>query len=282
MLSRPISALLLGLTTLSACESHVRIEVHGLAESPVTVEVMETDTVVAGPPRRLTITTDGAREVGARGTVTVRVVDQPDQRPQSCSPAAVEVHLGGRVRIDCVDVSVCDGLLSASASDLTLEPVLEDLDLDGRSLMEVQARAGWYYLTIREGVVARVPTNGGTAQMERLLDISDRVEFGYDDGLLSVALTPVTESPPSLFVLYVSNATPRTVRLSRFEVIAEASMSFDSASELLLLEQPKIEGTDSHSGGTVRFGPDGLLYASLGDGGYVEPPSRNAQDSTLR
>lgn len=109
-----------------------------------------------------------------------------------------------------------------------------------------------------------------------ILDLTERVVFRGEQGLLSVALDPEFAEHPFLYVWYSPRGT-NIARLSRFPV--EGTLA-DAERELVILEVP--QPYPNHNGGAVRFGPDGMLYLGIGDGGAANDPHNHGQDrSTL-
>ena len=106
-----------------------------------------------------------------------------------------------------------------------------------------------------------------------VLDLSEQVVFRGEQGLLSVALDPDFVDHPYLYVWYSPRAT-NLARLSRFPV--EGTQA-DPSRELIILEveQPFT----NHNGGAVRFGPDGMLYLGIGDGGAANDPRGHGQNT---
>ncbi len=106
---------------------------------------------------------------------------------------------------------------------------------------------------------------------DTVLDISDRVGTEGEGGLLGIAFSP---DGNRLYVSYTNN--------DQNSVISEFEMSGDRAEgdERILLEV--VQPFSNHNGGDITFGPDGLLYIGLGDGGSGGDPEANGQNlSTL-
>ena len=110
------------------------------------------------------------------------------------------------------------------------------------------------------------------------LDIRPEVRMKHnEEGLLSMAFSPDVAND-DLVYLYYTASSPRRAVLSRFRIASDGTADPDS--EEVLLEVPQPFG--NHNGGTVLFGPDGMLYLSLGDGGAANDPMGHGQDlSTL-
>ena len=114
---------------------------------------------------------------------------------------------------------------------------------------------------------------------ELLLDIRSQVSRERnEEGLLSVAVDPVFVESGYLWVYYSVEGGPRRTRLSRFTVEPQSSNPFvaDPDSELVILEV--AQPFPNHNGGAIRFGPDGMLYLGLGDGGSAGDPTGNGQN----
>jgi glucose/arabinose dehydrogenase len=108
------------------------------------------------------------------------------------------------------------------------------------------------------------------------LDLTKRVSSGSEQGLLGLAFHPRHRENRRLYV----NLTDRkgNTRVLELQTSATDSDRVDPASEreLLSVKQPY----SNHNGGDLVFGPDGLLYVGLGDGGSANDPQGNGQNPT--
>lgn len=104
---------------------------------------------------------------------------------------------------------------------------------------------------------------------------------GNEEGMLGLALDPGFEDNGLLYIYYNVAEGERRTRLSRFETAgAGESWRIEAGTELVVLEVPQPFA--NHNGGSLEFGPDGMLYLGLGDGGSGGDPQGNGQDpSTL-
>ena len=113
----------------------------------------------------------------------------------------------------------------------------------------------------------------GAVRDSPFLDLSDRVTAGGEQGLLSVAFHPDYEENGRLYVDYTD--LEGDTRVVEFRANGERTAAEPgSARELLFVEQP----FSNHNGGQLQFGPDGLLYVGMGDGGAGGDPDDRAQN----
>lgn len=154
---------------------------------------------------------------------------------------------------------------AASAAPLAKQTLASGL----KDPMEVAiAPNGDLFVIEREGRVLRVsPSTGGLfeigeVKVQALREADAKSNYAREDGLLGIALDPDFAKNQRIF-LYFSAPDIIANRLSRFTL---KGGKIDPASELKLLEVPtERENKVCHNGGSVEFGPDGLLYVSMGD-----------------
>lgn len=134
--------------------------------------------------------------------------------------------------------------------------------------------SGRLYVVEQEGRV-RVIENG-VLRAAPFIDVRDRVSTaGNERGLLSIAFPPdfAASSAPAVYVNYTGKSGATVV--SRFPV-DRARGSADPSREAVLLTIPQPYA--NHNGGLVTFGPDGMLYVGMGDGGSAGDPQNLAQN----
>jgi glucose/arabinose dehydrogenase len=156
-------------------------------------------------------------------------------------------------------------------SSITLAPALGGRTF-GRPIEFGAYPGGRVYLAQQEGSVSLMDLGGGNETT--FLDLRSQVSrASNEEGLLGLALDPDFPGRPHVYVYYSVAGGQRRTRLARFDVANDAAVP---GSELVLLEvsQP----FPNHKGGGLRFGPDGMLYLSLGDGGSEGDPNGNGQD----
>ena len=91
-------------------------------------------------------------------------------------------------------------------------------------------------------------------------------------GLLGVAFDPGFASNHFVYVYYTATTPTIHNRISRFTANGDVAAA---GSELALLDLPTLSATN-HNGGALAFGPDGKLYAAVGENAV----SSNAQSMT--
>ncbi len=105
------------------------------------------------------------------------------------------------------------------------------------------------------------------------LDITGPVGAGGERGLLSVAFHPSYATNGYFYVDYTDNNGD--TRIERYTVGPDPDIADVASAKLILfITQPYA----NHNGGLVMFGPDGMLYIGMGDGGSGGDPQNRAQN----
>ena len=136
---------------------------------------------------------------------------------------------------------------------------------DGSGRLFVVERGGVIRI-VRDGAVLPTP----------FFDISGQVQSaGGEQGLLSVAFPPDFAAKQYFYVDYTNRTGIGNTIVARYPMTANPDIAASTGGVTLLnVSQPFA----NHNGGQLAFGPDGLLYIALGDGGSAGDPFNNAQN----
>lgn len=144
------------------------------------------------------------------------------------------------------------------------------------ALVEILQAPGsdrWYAVS-QAGRVYWFDNNATASQLHLLIDLSSVVRYGGEMGLLGFAFHPDFASNHQLFVSYSDNNHSGRSTISRFDSDGTSEIDISTEHVILTVDQP----ASNHNGGQILFGPDGMFYVALGDGGGAGDTYHNGQN----
>ncbi len=178
---------------------------------------------------------------------------------QRCSGISVALWFLTRVS---VLLSVC-GVVEAQTPRLSLVPLVSGLS---QPVFLTTAKDGTNRKFIIEQVGRIRVLQPGATTPTLFLDITSRVLFGGERGLLGLSFHPRFSTNGLFYVNYTRRPDGATV-------VAEYRNGVEQR-VLFTVDQPY----ENHDGGMIEFGPDGYLYIGMGDGGSGNDPQNHAQN----
>jgi glucose/arabinose dehydrogenase len=156
-----------------------------------------------------------------------------------------------------------------------------------------QAFSSPYYVTGAPGDPSRVFVVEGTGTIRLVkngttlptpfLTIPEVYTGCGDCGLFSMAIAPDYAASGLFYVFYTRDSELGNgsyyLRIEEFRRSAANPDTAALGSRRVVLEIPHLDSFPGHKGGQLQFGPDGLLYISVGDGGPQGDPNGNAQST---
>jgi glucose/arabinose dehydrogenase len=221
----------------------------------------------------------------AVGLVTACRVVQPNNRPPAVKVVEPPYGISSRVAWTAGRVS---GSPDAPPPFQT-ERVFPNLTFNNPLDITVAPSLGRVLVLEQKGKVFSFADRNDVAKADLLLDLSqvhglDQVPDCKGTGdAYGIVLHPDFARNHYCYVCYTLDYITRTrnhengSRVSRFTVsntdpldkLSAGPPTIDPASEVIVLQW--LSG--GHNGGCLKFGPDGFLYISTGDGGDPNPPS---------
>ena len=164
---------------------------------------------------------------------------------------------------------VCDGVAEVPTTDLARVTVVSGLTSGLSGPLFVTAPpgdTGRIFIVLQNGIIRQQTRGAAPALSTVFLDIDARVNStNFEQGLLGLAFDPAFATNGRFYVSYTRDPDG-AVTFSRFTTLdATGATKGDPASEVVLFRIPHPEV--NHNGGWMAFGPDGMLYIAVGDGG---------------
>ena len=174
-------------------------------------------------------------------------------------------------------------LLSAGCTNATTAPRTNVAPVTGLRAVEVvsglsspvhlTAPAGDGRLFVVEQAGRIRIVESGALRTQPFLDISGKISSGGERGLLSVAFDPQYATTGYFWVNFTDPGG--NTRVERYRVSSNPNVADPASSTLVIaIDQPYA----NHNGGQLAFGPDGMLFIGMGDGGSGGDPQNNAQN----
>ena len=171
---------------------------------------------------------------------------------------------------DCNANSVPDECEGGVEGPLELQQVASGLSYPTH-LVSRPGDAGRLYMTELGGLVKYV--DSATGATGTFLDLTSSVSAGSHRGLLSIAFDPAFGAGSNdLYVSYTDTAGDSVI--SRFTASSANYVNPTTEEVLLTVAQDAA----INNGGGLCFGPDGMLFVGIGDGGVSGDANRRSQD----
>eukprot|EP00898_Chlorokybus_atmophyticus_P006308 jgi/Chlat1/6679/Chrsp49S06132 len=133
---------------------------------------------------------------------------------------------------------------------------------------------GMIYVVSQTGLINVYSTSTGQ-QLSKFLDITDQIKINGEAGLLGLAFHPRYLENGLFYVNYVDGSLVTNIAEFRGNPDPAVLTADPSTKRVLLTVQQPFS---NHNGGMLQFGPDGLLWVGLGDGGSEGDPLKHGQD----
>lgn len=153
---------------------------------------------------------------------------------------------------------------------VNLQPVYENLKIERPITIEIPTDGSKrLFLVQQRGLIRILPKDEKGTEAKTFLDFSGRrmeasEQSKFEEGLVGFTFHPKFAENGKFFVYYTQQ-DPKRARLSEMRVSKEDPDKADLSSERVILEV-YLPYWNHHSGNLV-FGPDGMLYFAIGDGG---------------
>lgn len=173
-------------------------------------------------------------------------------------------------------VGLAASLLSFASAPATAQaPLTTELFVDGlvspTYLTYAPGDPTRVFIVEQRGVI-RIVENGVMLPTP-FLDIDGNVSCCGERGLLSMAFHPNYQDNGRFFVNFTNNAG--TTRIAELSVTANPNIANPAFVQNIALIPQDFS---NHNGGCISFGPDGMLYVGMGDGGSGNDPNNRSQD----
>lgn len=152
--------------------------------------------------------------------------------------------------------------------------VLEDFASGLTNPVEITHAGDNRLFIAQQNGIIRIVQQNGILNAADFLNISDKVLFEGQRGLLGLAFHPQYATNRYFFVYY--NNIAGNIIVARYTADKNNPDIADPNSEKIILNIPKP--FDINNGGSIHFGLDGYLWIATGDGGSADDVENNAQN----
>jgi glucose/arabinose dehydrogenase len=134
---------------------------------------------------------------------------------------------------------------------------------------------GRLFIVEQGGLIRILNSLDGTPRATPFLDVAGLIVRGGEQGLLGMAFDPNYAGNGRFYIYYTNTAGD--IVIARYGVSSNPDIA--NAGAQAILKTIAHPTNQNHNGGMLAFGPDGCLYAGIGDGGGRGDPNGNAQNT---